>query len=378
LIKKILKNKKILITGGAGFIGQRLCKILKLEGAIVRIVDNLSPQIHGKDAKFIETGIDFIKADITDFDSMLNAVTDVDFVIHLAAETGTGQSMYEVSRYVKVNELGTAILLQAILEAKIKPKIILASSRSVYGEGSYIDKSGNIFTPPIRNIDDLKKKRWEHKDDDGELITCVSTKEDAKLDPGSIYAATKLNQETLITTFAAANNIPTCILRLQNVYGEEQSLQNPYTGIISIFYNRIRQKLSIEIFEDGLETRDFVHRDDVVNAFRLSLINQRKLIDVINIGTGQPTTVLDLAKIMFRVLKLKYDFKIVEKFRIGDIRHNYADIERARSILGYTPNVTLEKGLVNFISWAETQPAYKDKSSKAISELAAYYNLSDE
>ena len=206
----------------------------------------------------------------------------------------------------------------------------------------------------------------------GEVLQCVATKEDAKLQPGSIYAATKLNQENLIKTFATTHNISATILRLQNVYGEEQSLRNPYTGIISIFYNRIRQGLPIEIFEDGLESRDFVHRDDVINAINLSLTNEKNDVNILNIGSGKQTSVLNLAHQMLSVANLQGSINIVEKYRIGDIRHNYADIRLAQSTIGYKPNVTLEAGLKRFVNWAENEPIYIDKTSQAMKELAAY------
>ena len=368
----MLTNKRVLVTGGAGFIGKQLCRSLKQNGAQVIVIDKLSPQIHGDGGTFNLPGVEFIQADVTMYDVMLKAVSDVDYIVHLAAETGTGQSMYEMSRYVQVNEFGTAVMLQAILDANVKPKIVLASSRSVYGEGSYIDTTGAIFTPNARSASNLKQKIWEHLSGSGEVLQCVATKEDAKLQPGSIYAATKLNQENLIKTFATTHNISATILRLQNVYGEEQSLRNPYTGIISIFYNRIRQGLPIEIFEDGLESRDFVHRDDVINAINLSLTNEKNDVNILNIGSGKQTSVLNLAHQMLAVANLQDSINIVEKYRIGDIRHNYADIRLAQSTIGYKPNVTLEAGLKRFVNWAENEPIYIDKTSQAMKELAAY------
>lgn len=364
---------KILITGGMGFIGGKLARRLLADGHGVRIVDNLSPQIHGENPQIaVPEGAEFVHCDVRDLADRWDLLEGYDGVAHLAAETGTGQSMYEVRRYVDVNEGGTAALLEGIARCRARPRrIVLASSRSVYGEGAYVDAAGAIVQPAPRTREALEDGRWEPVDAEGRALRAIATPETLGFAPGSIYAATKASQELLLRAAAEGLGLEPVILRFQNVYGEGQSLQNPYTGIISIFYNRARQGLGLPIYEDGLETRDFVHVDDVVEALSLSFGSAVGAGAICNIGAGVATPVIDLARELAKAAGFDPEITVTGQFRVGDIRHNFADIARARECLGYAPRIDLATGLARFCRWAESQPAYQDRLDQATAELRA-------
>lgn len=369
--------KNILVTGGAGFIGSHLCPTLASAGFKVTILDNLSPQIHGTTQTqpywIEEAGIKLIHGSITDRQTVSAALSDVDGIIHLAAETGTGQSMYEIEKYNEVNTQATALMLDIITNEKLPIKrILLASSRSVYGEGAYIDSTSSTpqrLYPKPRLPEQLANERWTATNKQGSELTPVPTQENDKIQPASIYASTKYAQEDLIAICCDSLGIGYGILRLQNVYGEGQSLNNPYTGILSIFSTRVRRDKHLPIFEDGLETRDFVHVSDVVGAFEAALTADKPPNTVINVGTGKFTTVIDIAEQLTIAFGKKPDIKITGEYRIGDIRHNCADITRLKNILGYTPKVSLEKGMQKFVNWVNTQPLAEDLLEKANQEL---------
>lgn len=364
---------KCVITGGLGFIGTHLAERLIEGGHDVVIVDSLTPQIHG-DIPSInppETAKVF-RLDIRSIASHSEIFEGCDVVYHLASETGTAQSMYNVSEYVAVNEGGTAALISALANCSNRPKrLVLTSSRSVYGEGGYtdLDSRSSIFTPSPRTREQLLKEEWDPTHVSFDDIEAVATKEECDIVPSSIYAATKSSQEHLVRIASDSLGITSVILRLQNVYGERQSLKNPYTGIISIFYNRARQGLSIPIYEDGMESRDFVHVEDVV--FALVSAGQAALENgaIVNIGSGKPTTVLDLAKTLLKAGALDVPVKVTGQFRVGDIRHGWADIQKARELLGFAPKISLEDGIKRFTSWATGQPTYEDRLDKATEEL---------
>lgn len=363
--------KNVLITGGAGFIGTHLTSLLKKHGHNVTILDSLTEQIHGDSNYISPPNVTFIKGDIRDAKVVRDAVKGIDVVYHLAAETGTGQSMYEVRRYVDVNETGTAVLLEELAHSKgHNIQFILASSRSIYGEGAYHSKNGDIFQPPSRTYDQLNQGIWDFLDANGNVMKPVPTPEYLPPKPGSIYASTKYSQEMLATVACASKAMPLTILRFQNVYGEGQSLRNPYTGIISIFYNRMRQNLPINIFEDGKESRDFVHVSDVVEAL-YSCIDRDQLCEplIANIGLGVPTSVSALADTLSKVSGFDVPIEITGDFRIGDIRHCYADLACASESINFSPKISLEDGLKRFTSWAAREPVYKDKSEAALDEL---------
>lgn len=366
---------KILVTGGAGFIGSWLVEQLLENGHTVTVIDNLSPQIHGAlprlDVPWINEGqAEFIRADIRDESVMNEVLGRVEAVIHLAAETGTGQSMYQISHYYAVNHQATAALFEAIgTRHRHVSKVILASSRSIYGEGAYRQGS-NVVVPAPRLAEDLKAGKFEPVGLGGEMLNLIATPEDVPPRPASVYAATKLANETLGQIFADAYGTSVVALRFQNVYGERQSLRNPYTGILSIFSNRMRQGLPINIFEDGLESRDFVHVRDIVGAITLTLDRPLAGFHAINVGSGTPTSVMDVAKILRTLLVSQSELVISGDFRTGDIRHCYADLARAREILKFDPLLKIDQGLELFCQWLQTQPILQDRSDAAMNELA--------
>jgi dTDP-L-rhamnose 4-epimerase len=364
---------KAIITGGAGFIGSRLAKRLVAAGHLVTLVDTLSPQIHGDvpDVALPE-GATLIRASVNDLEPAHVALEQADVIVHLAAETGTGQSMYRVCHYVQVNELGTAHLLETLGRLPRRPrKIVLASSRSVYGEGAFerVDGKGNVLQPPPRDIATLQAGKWEFTDTDGTRLNPVATPETLGFAPASIYAATKAAQELLLLAGCESIGARAVILRLQNVYGEGQSLRNPYTGIISIFFNQARQGLAINLYEDGLATRDFVHVDDVVTAFTAAIDADLPHGLVMNVGSGKPTSIMELARALVGIADFAVPQTVSGKFRLGDIRHNWADLDRATRYIGYRPAVSLEQGLKRFVAWAKSQPTYADRSREAEREL---------
>ncbi len=362
---------KVVITGGAGFIGTALCRRLVADGHHVRVIDALTEQVHGTNPKpQMADGVEFIHADVREIANRRELLDGFDGVVHLAAETGTAQSMYRIRHYVDVNEGGTAALLEAIAGCKQRPsRVVLSSSRSVYGEGAYIDTNGATLLPPPRTRQQLDLNRWELEAPDGSPLKPAATSETVGFAPGSIYAATKASQELLIESAASALGFSAAILRFQNVYGEGQSLQNPYTGIISIFFNRARQGLKLPIYEDGLETRDFVHVDDVVGAIMASLVRDVPKSVVCNIGAGVATTVSDLARRLIQAAGFDVPIEVTGQFRVGDIRHNWADISRAKILLGYEPKIDLADGLERFCSWAANEPIFVDRLDKATEEL---------
>jgi dTDP-L-rhamnose 4-epimerase len=315
-------------------------------------LDNLSEQVHDKGVARTPPNQStfFYIADIRDAGAVKKILEkNIDILIHLAAETGTGQSMYEVEKYVSVNDYGTSAIIQAIIESKKMPrKIILTSSRSVYGEGAYIDKFGSIKQPAARSKINLDQNKWNFCDVENPL-TPIPTPEDLPYDPKSIYAATKVSQEILLKIFCESIGIPLTILRLQNVYGAGQSLKNPYTGIISIFYNKSRQGIYIPVYEDGFPVRDFIYIDDVVDAILLAINSNQTKVSTYNIGTGSATTVYELAKKIIERSGINVEIKITGQYRLGDIRYCIADTTKATRELGFTSKINLQVGLSKFI-----------------------------
>jgi dTDP-L-rhamnose 4-epimerase len=357
--------QKVLITGGLGFIGLALARTLVRHGMTVRLLDNLSPQIHGVDPR-LELGallekpnVEVIRGDVCDRRDWVVALRDVSSVVHLAAETGTGQSMYRIGDYTSTNVLGTALLLDVLTNDRhgVK-KIVLASSRSVYGEGAYNCAGCGPVYPPMRSLGRLEASQWEPRCPScGAAIQPIATPEAARTSPASVYAATKLAQEDLVRIVANALGIPFLILRLQNVYGEGQSLNNPYTGILSIFSNRIRQGKEIVLFEDGQESRDFVHVSDVAEAMTLGLASDGGDGLTLNVGSGNQVTVELVARSLKRQFHDSSTPVLVSgQYRLGDIRHNYADLSVIRRSLGFSPKVPLEEGMMRFVRWVKTQP----------------------
>jgi dTDP-L-rhamnose 4-epimerase len=366
----------ILITGGLGFIGARLGQSLLRDGHDVILLDSLSTQIHGDIPQpFVPEGARVCRLDVRELTEHTELLEGVDAVYHLAAETGTAQSMYRIRHYVDVNAIGTASLLEAIAKCRKRPRhLILASSRSVYGEGAYRSQDGDkeIIQPQSRTRDRLKNNQWEHYDEAGRMLVPIASPESLLPNPGSVYAATKLCQEMLVVAAAHAIDLKCTVLRLQNVYGEGQSLSNPYTGIISIFFNRARQALDIPVYEDGKESRDFVHVDDVVGPLKQLLHVDIPSGTVINIGSGVPISVFELASTLVGVSGFPVAVHVTGQYRLGDIRHCYADLTKAERLLHFAPQVTLKEGLRRFCAWASTQPVHADLSDMAAAELRSH------
>ena len=365
---------KILVTGGAGFIGSWLVEALVANGHQVVVVDNLSPQIHGALPQsgmpwLKNENVEFIRADIRNHSMMDEVLSRVEAVVHLAAETGTGQSMYQIAHYYDVNQQATAAMFEAIgLRHRHIKRVILASSRSIYGEGAYQLKD-EITVPAPRSVEQMKMGEFELKGPQGESLKLIATPETSAPFPASIYAATKLANEALGKVFAEAYGITVMALRFQNVYGERQSLRNPYTGILSIFSNRMRQNLPINIFEDGQESRDFVHVSDVVQAILSSLEVPLSGFHAINVGSGVPTSVMQVAEILCGLLGSNSKLSVSGDFRVGDIRHCYADLSKARIDLGFEPLVNISSGLSRFCEWVNTEAIVEDRSEQAMREL---------
>lgn len=371
----------VLLTGGAGFIGAQLASALLNAGHSVRILDNLSPQIHGVLPEGLDwlrdRRIEFLRGSITDVSDVRSSLVGVDVVVHLAAETGTGQSMYDIAHYNAVNVGGTAVLLDVLANepARSVKRMVLASSRSVYGEGAYVCPScspGKRAYPHGRAMPQLSAHQWEHVCAScGGTLAPVPTREDDPAKPASIYAVTKLAQEDLVKVACAALGMDYAILRLQNVYGEGQSLNNPYTGILSIFSTRIRRGQSLPIFEDGLETRDFVHVEDVANAFLAAVEYTGPLNQTVNVGAGVKTTVADIAACLSYAFGAERKLVTTGEFRLGDIRHNHADIENLHDVLGYVPQISIAEGMKRFAQWVSGQPVPEDRLDQANAELKA-------
>ena len=370
--------RNILITGGAGFIGSNMALQLIDKGYKITVLDNLSKQIHGENPESnsplfqsIKGKVNFIEGTVTSNDDWQKALKDQDAVIHLAAETGTGQSMYQVQKYVDVNIGGTAILLDILAntEHSIK-KVIIASSRAIYGEGKYqCPNHGTVF--PVERLDsEMSKGDFDCKCPIcHEKLELLPTTEDSKIHPTSVYGITKQNQEQMVLTVCKSIGIAAVGYRYQNVYGPGQSLTNPYTGILSIFSTRIKNGNDINIFEDGKETRDFVYIDDVVNATILGLENEEANGQVYNVGTGEATDVLTVAQLLCKNYGIDINLIISGNYRLGDIRHNFADISKIQQQLGFQPEWTFEKGISAFTQWVNLQTITEDKYEHSIEEM---------
>lgn len=357
-------KKRVLITGGSGFIGNAIVNYLDVEQKYnIRVLDCFSPQIHGQDYEksYLYQGIkdkcEIIKADVCDRDALKQALVDVDYIIHLAAETGTGQSMYELSRYSQVNITGTVQLIETILEYSFPiQKIVLASSRAVYGEGMYQCSEHGVVYPNPRTVEDIKNKDFAVKCPIcSKNVELIQTTEECKTNPYSFYAYTKLSQEQILQTMCPILEIPYTIFRYQNVYGAGQSLQNPYTGMLSVFSKLLLQNKSINIFEDGEESRDFVHVKDVAKITADSLEQELTNREIINVGSGINTSVLEAANLLKAYYHSESPIAISGDSRKGDIRHNCADVQKARKLCDFQPEYTFEQGMKEFTDWVLSQ-----------------------
>jgi dTDP-L-rhamnose 4-epimerase len=375
--KNNLKMKNILITGGAGFIGSNLALKLISKGYNLTVLDNLSEQIHGSNPELnsslflsIIDKVVFLKGSVNSKDDLRMAVKNQDIIVHLAAETGTGQSMYEIQKYVDVNINGTAILLDLLAnEPNQVRKMIVASSRSIYGEGKYMSKELGVVYPLHRKAAFMDRGDFEVKFEGCETLELLATDEESKIHPSSVYGITKQNQEQMVMTVCPTIGIAPVAFRYQNVYGPGQSLKNPYTGILSIFSTQIKNGNSINIFEDGNESRDFVFIDDVVEATILGIEKDEANYEVFNVGTGIPTNVNTVANSLIDNYGIVVPTIVSGNYRLGDIRHNYADLTKIKSKLGFLPKFAFNEGIKLFTNWVNNQEIHQDNYSKSIQEL---------
>ena len=373
--------RNVLVTGGAGFIGSHLVDELLARGDRVRILDNLSEQVHGERSAtgeppdYLTPEAELQVGDVRDREAVARALDGIDTVVHLAARVGVGQSMYELERYTDVNTVGTSVLLEEMLDRSVE-RLVVASSMSIYGEGLYRSADGRLVDGTTRGREQLARRDWEVRDGDGATLVPVATPEAKTPELASVYALSKYDQERLALMIGGAYGIPTAALRFFNVYGPRQALSNPYTGVLAIFASRYLNGEPPLVFEDGDQQRDFVHVTDVARACRLTLDHLEPggpaSGRVFNIGSGRRYTVSGIAERLAAVLgTTEIEPEVTGEYRVGDIRPCFADITRARQILGYEPRVELEEGLVELSSWLESQVIAHDRVTEAREELTS-------
>ncbi len=374
-----MTDQRILITGGAGFIGSPLALRLVERGHFVRVLDTLAPQIHGSKPeesplyRSIVGRVEFMRGSVTIRSDMMRALPDIDTVVHLAAETGTGQSMYAIQHYSDVNIGGTALMLDLIANSPFPVrKIVVASSRAVYGEGKYECPLHGIVYPSSRSSADMERGDFElHCSICGSVLKMLATDEKSVLSPISVYGVTKLTQEQLVLTIGQSLGISAVAYRYQNVYGPGQSLANPYTGILSIFSTRIRHGSPINIFEDGTESRDFVYIDDVIAATLSGIEHDGTIVDSFNVGSGVATEVTSVVNKLQEIFGKTVPVTISGQFRVGDIRHNVADLSKIRQTLGFAPTVSIGDGLLRFAEWVQGEAIQADRYEESLAEMRA-------
>ena len=364
---------KILVTGGAGFIGSYIVEELITRGHAVRVLDSLVEQVHGQAADrsgYLHPAAEFMRGDVRDATALRRALDGVEVIFHEAAEVGVGQSMYEVTRYVGGNTYATAVLLEMLANEKhAVQRLIVASSMSIYGEGAYQCPQHGLIHPFLRSGAQLSRKEWEMRCPScGQPSMPIGTPEEKPLFPTSIYAISKMDQELMCLAIGRAYHIPTVALRYFNVYGPRQALSNPYTGVAAIFSGRLLNGKPPVIFEDGLQSRDFIHVTDIVRANMLAMEHTEVADEVFNIGTGRATTIRDVALALSCALNLDIQPEIVGGFRAGDIRHCVANIGKAQQLLGFEPRVRFEDGLSDLVNWIKTQSAV-DRMEQARADL---------
>ena len=367
--------KQILITGGAGFVGSHLADGLLAAGHSVRVLDDLTPQVHSSGPPdYLSPDVELIRGDIRDPNLLREILKSVDVIYHFAATVGVGQSMYEISRYMSVNTLGTAELLQSILDNKTPiEKLVVASSMSIYGEGRYICSiCGCPAAPPVRSIAQLKHGEWDLRcmACDG-VLRPQPTAEDKSSEINSVYALSKRDQEELCLIYGRTYGVPVTALRFFNIYGTRQALSNPYTGVAAVFGSRMLNGNAPLVFEDGEQMRDFVSIHDIVRANILAMERPESDGEVINVGCGKPITISRVAELLAQALGKDVRPVITHKFRAGDIRHCYADISKAHRLLGYEPQVAHEDGFRELAEWLRGQEP-EDKAGTMLNELSAY------
>jgi dTDP-L-rhamnose 4-epimerase len=353
-------GERVLITGGAGFVGSHLADALAAAGHQVILFDNLEPQVHGEVRArpcYLDASHRLERGDIRDPDALGPLVREVDSVVHLAAMVGVGQSMYQMRRYTDVNTLGMATLLETLVANRDRVrKLVVASSMSIYGEGAYTCAACGPVYPRLRPIEQLKQLDWEVRCPTcGESLQPIPTSEDKPLYPTSIYAITKRDHEEMALAFGQAYDLPTVALRFFNIYGSRQALTNPYTGVAAIFCGRMLSRQTPVIYEDGLQLRDFVHVADVVQACGLALAEAGADHQVVNVGTGRSISVRQVGELLARELGWQGGFEVRHKFRAGDVRHCFADIARIQKLLGYSPRYQFEEGVPELVAWVAAQ-----------------------
>jgi dTDP-L-rhamnose 4-epimerase len=362
--------KRVLVTGGAGFIGSHVTDLLLSSGYSVRLLDNLSQQVHpdGLRPTYLTPEVELIVGDVRDKDVLERALRGIDAVVHLAAAVGVGQSMYEISSYTDTNDVGTAVLLEALARRPVE-RLVCASSMSIYGEGSARRRDGDVVAPAERPIAQLRRGAWELEDDDGSVLTPVATSESKQPTLSSVYALNKYVQERLCLIAGKAYGIPTVALRFFNVYGPRQALSNPYTGVLAIFASRLLNDRPPLVFEDGLQRRDFVHVSDVANACLLAMTSRRADGQVFNIGSGESRTILSIAEDLARLMGRPHiSPHVTGKYRAGDVRHCFADIRKAKNELGFERQVDFRTGIDELTDWLAGQVTV-DSVEHATAEL---------
>jgi dTDP-L-rhamnose 4-epimerase len=362
---------RTLVTGGAGFIGSHLVRNLVERGDDVVVLDRLEPQVHGDVLPDLPEGVELIVGDVGDTEAADRALAGVDRVVHLAAAVGVGQSMYEIARYTELNTMATARFLERVVAQRPMPaRLVVASSMSIYGEGEYICPEHGRRAPLPRPEEQLLSRAWELACPScGASMTPVGTAEAKPLIPTSIYAITKRDHEEMCLVTGGAYGIPTVALRFFNVYGPGQALSNPYTGVAAIFASRLLNGRAPLVFEDGRQSRDFIHVSDIVRGLLLALESPTAPGQAVNLGTGRPTTVAEVAATISAGLGLDVEAEFNERYRAGDIRHCYADVTRAEKLLAFKARTTFEDGMTAYVRWLAAQEA-DDRVDAATDELA--------
>lgn len=372
---------KVLVTGGAGFIGSHVVDRLTARGDGVVVIDNLDPQVHGKDAteavhisQHVKSrAVRFLRADILDREALSKALDGAEVVVHLAAAVGVGQSMYEPYYYVNTNATGTGLLLDLIAKnGRNVGKLVVASSMSLYGEGAYLCSGCGGTKARPRDEEQLRRGQWENLCARcGQGLTPRQTPEDKPAEIASVYAATKKHQEDLVVSFGKAYNIPSFALRFFNVYGPRQSLSNPYTGVAAIFMSRLMNHNPPLVFEDGEQSRDFIYVDDVADSVLRAIDYPGSGTHVLNIGTGRPVTVRQVAAVLAEKLGVDREPRLLNRYRAGDIRHCFSDPAKAQTVLGFRATTSLEDGMNRLIDWSRNSQA-RDDSEQCLAELETY------
>jgi dTDP-L-rhamnose 4-epimerase len=367
--------RRVLVTGGAGFVGSHLVDALLARGDAVRILDNLDPQVHGPAQRvpaWLPAEAELVRGDVRDAETVRRSLAGVDTVYHLAAAVGVGQSMYQVASYTAVNTLGTANLLQALVDDRGRvERLVVASSMSIYGEGRYTRPDGREPRVSGRSLEQLRRHEWELRDPDGVELAPAPTDEGKALESTSIYALTKADQEKMVLMIGGAYGIPSVALRFFNIYGPRQALSNPYTGVAAIFSARLLNGQAPLVFEDGEQRRDFVSVRDIVQALLLAAQEEAAVGKALNVGSGRAVTVREVAQTLARVLGTELEPEVTGRYRVGDIRNCWADISLAREVLGYEPAVTFEQGMEELVGWLREQERPESAVEAHAAELAA-------